>query len=398
LNGRGSPRRAADGERTIEAPVDDYRDKENLMIPMLDLARLHAPLAAELRSAFDETLASGRFIGGPAVERFEERLAAHVGARFAIGTSSGTDALLAALMALGVQPGDEVITTPFTFFATAGCIARLGALPVFTDIEPAGFHVDPAEIEARITARTVGVVPAHLFGACAAVDAIRAIARRRGLWVLEDAAQAIGAAHRGKAAGTFGVAGALSFFPAKNLGALGDAGAAVTDDPALADRIRLLREHGAARKNHHEAIGGNFRLDALQAALLSVELAHLAGWEERRRRVARIYAEALAGVGDLVLPTEAAGDRHVFNQYVVRTSRRDALAGALDAAGVGFAIYYPTPLHLQPCFAHLGHRAGELPNAERACREAIALPIDPLLTEDEQATVFSAVKSAMEKR
>jgi dTDP-4-amino-4,6-dideoxygalactose transaminase len=368
------------------------------MIPMLDIARLHAPLAAELERAFRETLASGRFIGGPAVESFEASLAAHVGTRFAIGASSGTDALLAALMALGVKPGDEVITTPFTFIATAACIARLGARPVFADIEPGGFHLDPAGIEARITDRTVGVLPVHLFGATAAAFEIRAIADRRGLWMLEDAAQAIGAEHKGRKAGTVGALGALSFFPAKNLGALGDAGAIVTNDEKHAARLKLLREHGAARKNHHEAIGGNFRLDALQAALLSVKLGHLARWEEGRRRVARIYEEALRGMGDLVLPQEAPGDRHVFNQYVVRTSRRDALEFALAAAGVGFAIYYPTPLHLQPCFADLGGGEGDLENAERACREAIALPIDPLLTEDAQAAVVSTVKSAMEQR
>jgi dTDP-4-amino-4,6-dideoxygalactose transaminase len=368
------------------------------MIPMLDLARLHAPLAAELGRAFQETLTSGRFIGGPAIDGFEASLASHLGARFAVGMSSGTDALLAALMALGVESGDEIITTPFTFFATAGCIARLGAKPVFADVEPGGFHLDPAQIEALVTDRTVGVVPVHLFGACAAVDEIRAIADRRGLWVLEDAAQAIGATRKGRAAGTFGAAGALSFFPAKNLGAIGDAGAIVTNDGKLAARIGLLREHGAARKNHHESIGGNFRLDALQAALLSVKLGHLARWEEGRRRVADSYGAALAGVGDLVLPREAPGDRHVFNQYVVRTSRRDALEFALAAAGVGTAIYYPTPLHLQPCFAQLGYRAGDLKNAERACREAIALPIDPLLTEDERAAVVSTVRSAMEQR
>jgi len=368
------------------------------MIPMLDLVRLHAPLAAELSRVFAETLASGRFIGGPAVELFERQLAARVGARFAVGTSSGTDALLAALMALGVQPGDEVITTPYTFFATAGCVARLGAMPVFADIEPHGFHLDPTWIEALVTDRTVGVLPVHLFGAPAAVDEIRAIADRHGLWVLEDAAQAIGATRGGNAAGTFGAAGALSFFPAKNLGALGDAGAVVTDDPDLAARLRLLREHGALRRNHHEAIGGSFRLDALQAALLSVKLGHLPRWEEGRRKVADAYGAAFTGVGDLVLPIEPPGDRHVFNQYVVRTSHRDALASALDAAGIGCAFHYATPLHLQPCFAGLGHRAGDLPNAERACREAIALPIDPLLTEDAQAAVVSTVRSAMEQR
>jgi dTDP-4-amino-4,6-dideoxygalactose transaminase len=368
------------------------------MIPMLDLVRLHAPIADELRRAFDAVLASGRFVGGPAVDGFEQQLAAHVGTRFAVGLSSGTDALLASMQALGVEPGDEVITTPFSFFATAGAIARLGAVPVFADLEPGGFHLDPARIEERISARTVGLLPVHLFGGCAAVEAIAAIAARRGLWLLEDAAQAIGATRGGRAAGTSGAAGALSFFPAKNLGALGDAGAVVTDDPALADRLRLLREHGAARRHRHEALGGNFRLDALQAALLSVKLPRLAAWEEGRRRAARGYGADLAGLADLALPAEAAGDRHVFNQYVVRTPRRDALAAALAARGIGHAIHYPTPLHLQPALAHLGGRAGDLPEAERACREAIALPIDPLLAEDERAAVVAAVLAAMEKR
>lgn len=367
------------------------------MIEMLDLVRLHASLRAELIRAFEETLHSGRFIGGPAVERFEGALASRVGAAHAIGTSSGTDALLACLMALGVKPGDEVITTPYTFFATAGAIARLGATPVFADIEPDGFHVDPAAIEAAIGPRTVGIVPVHLFGGTARIGEIAAIAKRRGLWVVEDAAQALGAARGGRAAGTFGIAGAFSFFPAKNLGALGDAGAIVTDDAALAARLRLLRGHGAARRYRHELVGGNFRLDALQAALLSAKLPHLAAWEAGRRDVAAFYGGALADAGDLVLPAEAPGERHVFNQFVVRTARRDGLARALGSAGVATAIHYPEPLHLQPCFAHLGGREGALPNAERRCGEALALPVDPLLTGDERAAVAGAVRAAMEE-
>ena len=366
-------------------------------IPMLDIVRLHAPLAGALRRAFDETLAGGRFIGGPAVERFEAELADHVEARRAVGVSSGTDALLVALMALGVRPGDEVITSPYTFFATAGAIARLGARPVFADIEPDGLNIDPAAVEAAVTGATVGIVPVHLFGQTAALDPLVELAERRGLWVLEDAAQAIGARHRGRPAGAIGDAGIYSFFPAKNLGALGDAGAVVTGDDALADRIRALRQHGGARRYEHDEVGGNFRLDALQAAFLSVKLPHLAGWEEGRRRVAGRYRAGLGDVGGLELPEERAGRRHVFNQHVVRVGggRRDALRGALADAGVASAIYYPRPLHLQPCFAGLGLREGDLPEAERAARETLAIPVDPLLSADDQDRVIAAVRGAL---
>jgi dTDP-4-amino-4,6-dideoxygalactose transaminase len=368
------------------------------MIEMLDLARLHASLKAELTRVFEEALSSGRYIGGPAVEKLENELASRVGAKQAVGLSSGTDALLACLMALGVKPGDEIITTPYTFFATAGSVARLGVKPVFVDIEPDGFHIDPKRVEAAITARTVGIMPVHLFGGTAAIEEISATAKKHGLWVLEDAAQALGATHSGKAVGTFGNAGAFSFFPAKNLGALGDAGAVVTDDAALAEKLTLLREHGTARKYHHEVVGGNFRLDALQAAFLSAKLPHLSAWEEGRRNVAAFYGEALEGFCDLVLPAENPGERHVFNQYVVRTPRRDFLAETLREAGIASAVYYPEPLHMQPCFAYLGHCAGDFPNAERASREALALPIDPLLTEDERGAVVAAVRGALEKK
>jgi dTDP-4-amino-4,6-dideoxygalactose transaminase len=329
-------------------------------IPLLDLVRLHAPLAAELRAALDAALASGRFIGGPAVEAFEGALAEHVGARYAVGVGSGTDGLLASLMALGVRPGDEVITTPCTFFATAGAVARLGATPVFADIEPAGFHLDPAAVAAAITARTVGVIPVHLFGQTADMDPLLDLAARKGLWVLEDAAQAIGAKHGGRGAGTMGVAGVFSFFPAKNLGALGDAGAVVTDDANLAGRLRALRQHGGARKYLHQETGGNFRLDALQAAFLSVKLPRLGQWEAGRRRVAARYGELLGGGEGLGLPAEFPGRCHVYNQYVVRIAggRRDGVRAALDAACIGCAVYYPLPLHRQPCFAGLGYGEG----------------------------------------
>ncbi|MFO8074390.1 MAG: DegT/DnrJ/EryC1/StrS family aminotransferase [Polyangia bacterium] len=361
---------------------------------MLDLPRLHRPLREDLRRALDEALASGRFIGGPAVERFEAELAAHVGARRAVGLSSGTDALLAALMALDLRPGDEVITSPYTFFATAGAIARLGATPVFADIEPRGFNIDPRAAAAAVTERTVGVVPVHLFGQTAEIDPLLELAAGRGLWVLEDAAQAIGALDEGRRAGTIGAAGVFSFFPAKNLGALGDAGALVTGDDALADRVRALRQHGGARRYEHDEVGGNFRLDALQAAFLSIKLPRLAGWEEGRRRVAARYRAALADVGGLVLPAELPGRRHVYNQHVIRVpgeGRRDALRDLLSAAGVASAVYYPRPLHLQPCFAHLGQAEGSLPESERASRETLAIPVDPLLEERDQNLICDTI-------
>ncbi|MDD5306745.1 MAG: DegT/DnrJ/EryC1/StrS family aminotransferase [Deltaproteobacteria bacterium] len=365
-------------------------------IPMLDLPRLHRPLATAFHGALDELLESGAFIGGEAVARFESELAARVGAAHAVGTSSGTDALLAGLMALGLKPGDEIATTPYTFFATAGVIHRQGAKPVFADIDPATFNVDPAALEAAITPRTVGIVPVHLFGQCADMGRILDTAARHGLWVLEDAAQAIGAQHGGRQAGTMGALGAFSFFPAKNLGALGDGGAVVTNDAALADRLRVLREHGARPRYHHALVGGNFRLDALQAAFLSAKLPALAGWEEGRRRVVARYGELLAGVRDLVLPDEMPGNRHVWNQYVVRTPRREAVVRALASAGVGHAVYYPVPLHLQECFAALGYEAGAFPESERAARETLALPIDPLLEAVDQERVAAAVRGALE--
>jgi len=358
---------------------------------MLDLKRLHAPLREELKSAFEEILDSSAFINGPPVKRFEEELAAHVGVSRAIGVSSGTDALLVAMMALGVKPGDEVITSPYTFFSTAGCVARLGARPVFVDIEPDGFNLDIEKIEAAVTDRTVGIVPVHLFGQCAHMDAIGRIAKARGLWVMEDAAQSIGAELDGRPAGTWGTVGTFSFFPAKNLGALGDGGAAVTDDGDLADRIAHLRGHGAKRKYHHEEVGGNFRLDALQAAMLSVKLPALRGWEEGRRRVASRYAGALEGIDGVTVPRELPGRRHVYNQYVIRLRDRDAVRELLAERGIGCAVYYPSPLSAQPCFAYLGHGPGDFPEAERAARETLAIPVDPLLDEAQQEAVIEAV-------
>lgn len=364
-------------------------------IPMLDLARLHASLENELVEVFKEALAGGRFIGGPAVEKFEDELARHVGARFAVGVSSGTDGLLTTLTALNVGSADEIITTPYTFFATAGAIRRLGARPVFVDIDLDSYNIDATAVEAAITPRTVGIIPVHLFGQCAEMSPILALAEQSGLWVLEDAAQAIGASYNGRAAGTMGRAGVFSFFPAKNLGALGDAGAIVTNDAELADKVRALRVHGAKQKYLSEMVGGNFRLDAIQAAFLSVKLPHLDGWQRQRRAVAKRYDQLLGSIEDLVLPRELDSRAHVFNQYVVRTTKRERLAEELQQAGIGSAVYYPVPLHLQKCFADLGYGESSFVNSERAARETLALPIDPLLAESDQQRIAEAIERAL---
>ena len=362
---------------------------------MLNLPRLHAPIEGELKAAFDAVLSSGRFINGPSVTRFEDELAAHVGVAHAVGVSSGTDALLATMMALRVKPGDRVITTPYTFFATAGCIARLGATPVFVDIDPESFNIDAGKLEEAVTDDTVGIIPVHLFGRCADMTEVNAVAARHDLWVLEDAAQAIRATHAGASAGGMGIAGTFSFFPAKNLGAFGDGGAVVTGDDDLAERIRALRGHGAKVKYYHDLVGGNFRLDALQAALLSVKLPHLAAWGEGRRRVAKRYGEALGELPGITLPSTEKGDDHVFNQYVIRCDARDDLKTAFEGAGVGCAIYYPVPLHLQPCFADLGYGVGDFPQAERAARETLAIPVDPALEENDQLVIINLIKKTL---
>jgi dTDP-4-amino-4,6-dideoxygalactose transaminase len=338
-----------------------------------------APLRAELEAAVARVIASGRFIGGPEVEAFEAELAAEVGARRAIGVSSGTDALLVTLMALGVGAGDEVVTTPLTFFATAGAIARLGARPVFADVDDASLNLDPHAAAAAVGARTRAVIPVHLFGRPAALPRVSAP-------VIDDAAQAIGAAP------VRGAAATLSFFPTKNLGALGDAGAVLTDDPALAEKIARLRSHGARERHHHDEIGGNFRLDAIQAAVLRAKLPHLAAWTAARRAAAARYLALLAAAK---LPPElhvpAADPAHVWHHFVIRAPRRAALRAHLTAAGVGTEIYYPVPLHLQPAFAHLGYRSGSFPIAERAATEVLALPMYPSLTEDAQRVVVDEI-------
>ncbi|MGH9312282.1 MAG: DegT/DnrJ/EryC1/StrS family aminotransferase, partial [Vicinamibacterales bacterium] len=319
-----------------------------------------------------------------------------IGVGHAIGVSSGTDALLAALMALDIGPGDEVVTPTYSFFATAGCVARVGATPRLVDIDPVTFNADPASIERALTERTRAILPVHLFGLCADMDPILDLARSRGIAVIEDAAQAIGARLGDRQAGATGTLGCFSFFPSKNLGALGDGGLVTTNDEALAARVRLVRNHGAEPKYFHKVVGGNFRLDAIQAAVLRVKLPHLTRWTEGRRRNAGRYRALFgeAGLDGIVgLPVEPPGRHHIYNQFVIRAPRRDALRAHLDAAGVGTEIYYPVPFHLQECFATLGGRRGEFPHAERAANETLALPIYGELTDAQQRCVVDAVKA-----
>jgi dTDP-4-amino-4,6-dideoxygalactose transaminase len=364
-------------------------------VPLLDLKAQYNQIRDEIRDAIDRVVESQHFILGPEVEALEREVAAYSQCAYGVGVSSGSDALLVALMALGVGPGDEVITTSYSFFATAGAISRLGARPVFVDIDPATYNIDPAQIEPAITARTRAIIPVHLFGQMAAMDQIMEVARRHDLAVVEDAAQAIGAEDTGRRAGSIGHVGCFSFFPSKNLGGFGDGGMVTTNDAALAERMRLLRGHGAKPKYYHREIGGNFRLDALQAAILRVKLSHLDGWTERRRRNAAVYRQHLSVAGAQVeIPAEVPGGRHIYNQFVIRSGRRDALMAQLKERKIGCEVYYPLPLHLQECFAELGYRRGDLPESERAAAESLALPIYPELTDEQIAAVVSAVAEA----
>jgi dTDP-4-amino-4,6-dideoxygalactose transaminase len=375
-------------------------------IPLLDLKAQYAPIREEIRAAMDRVCDAQYFIGGPEVEALEGEIARYSTAQFAIGVTSGTDALIVALMASGIQPGDEVITTPYSFFATAGCIDRLGAVPVFVDIDPLSYNIDPALVEAAVTAKTRAIIPVHLYGQMADMDPMMEIAARHNLVVIEDAAQAIGAEYGGRRAGSIGHFGCFSFFPSKNLGAFGDGGMVTANDADLAHVARLLRNHGAEPKYYHKLVGGNFRLDALQAAILRIKLPHLDGWTAGRQRNAARYRElfaaaglvvdgpSAAGKGGVVLPAELPARRHIYNQFVIRTDRRAAVMAALKARKIGHEIYYPVPLHLQECFAELGYRPDSLPNAELAANETLALPIYPELTEEMQAAVVAAVASA----
>ncbi len=369
-------------------------------VPLLDLEAQYRPLRDEILAAITRVCDSQRFIMGPEVEGLERELAAHLGVREAVAVSSGTDAILAALMVLGIGAGDEVVTSTYSFFATAGCIARVGATPVLVDIDPATFNLDPAAVRAALTPRTRAIIPVHLYGLCADMDPIMDAAREHAVAVIEDAAQAIGATYKTRPAGSIGTIGCFSFFPSKNLGAFGDGGLVTTSDPALAHEIRLIRNHGAEPKYFHKRIGANFRLDALQAAVLRVKLPHLARWTAMRQANAARY-DALfrsAGLSDrIVLPFRPVDREHIFNQYIVRVPDRDRVRALLSAHGIGTEIYYPVPFHLQECFAGLGHRAGDFPHAEAAAASTLALPIYGELTADQQAAVVDALGRALER-
>jgi dTDP-4-amino-4,6-dideoxygalactose transaminase len=367
-------------------------------IPLLDLQGQYRPLRDELLAAITRVCDAQRFIGGPEVDAFEHEVAALTGVPHAVGLSSGTDALLVALMALGIGPGDEVIVPTFSFFATAGCVSRVGAIPKLVDIDPRTYNIDPARAAAAITSRTRAIMPVHLYGQCADMDPILATANAAGIAVIEDAAQAIGATYHGRQAGAMGAAGCFSFFPSKNLGGFGDGGLLTTGDDRLAHDVRLLRNHGAEPKYFHQRIGGNFRLDALQAAVLRVKLPHLDGWTKARRRNAdrydRLFAQS-AAADRVVVPFRGPDRTHTFNQYAIRIPNRDAVKAALEAAGIGTEIYYPVPFHLQACFAPLGYRRGDFPVAEQVAAETLALPVYPELTESQQEQVVSAIAAAL---
>jgi dTDP-4-amino-4,6-dideoxygalactose transaminase len=367
-------------------------------VPLIDLKSQHEALRDEIAAAVARVFDSQQFVLGEDVRRLEEEVARYTGTRHAVGCASGSDALLLALLALDIGAGHEVVTTPHTFFATAGAIARAGARPVFVDIEPRTYNIDPARIEAAITERTRAVVPVHLYGQCAAMDEILEVAARHGLPVIEDAAQAIGAEDRGRRAGSMGALGCFSFYPTKNLGAAGEAGIVTTNDGELAARLRRLRAHGGATEYQHEELGFNSRLDTLQAAVLRVKLPRLDSWSQSRRERAAAYTRLLeeAGLAELVTPPFVReGALHIFHLYVIRTpapASRDALMTHLKQNGVGTKVYYPVPMHLQRCFAYLGHGEGDFPEAERAARETLALPMFPELTFEQQQYVVESVR------
>jgi dTDP-4-amino-4,6-dideoxygalactose transaminase len=364
-------------------------------VPLLDLHAQYTPLRQTILDAVTRVCDSQRFIGGPEVEGLERELCDHLDAPHAIGLSSGTDAVLAALMALDIGPGDEVITPTYSFFATAGCVVRVGARPVLVDVEAGTFNIDVDATIAAITPRTKAIIPVHLFGQAAELAPIVEVAQPRGIAVIEDAAQAIGGRYHDRSVGTWGAIGCFSFFPSKNLGAFGDAGFVTTTDAVLAKKLKLIRTHGMEPKYYHHLVGANFRIDAIQAAVLRVKLPHLQTWSDARRANAARYRAlfAEAGLDEITLPVEAPDRTHIYNQFVIRAPGRDRLKKHLDAAGIGTEIYYPVPFHLQQCFAGLGYKPGAFPVAEAAATSSLALPIYPELTPDQQSRVVGAIRN-----
>jgi len=380
-------------------------------VPLLDLKAQYSAIKADVDVAVADVMQSQHFILGPRVEQCEKAIAQYSQCLFGVGVSSGTDALMICLMADGIGHGDEVITTPFTFFATAGSIARVGATPVFVDIDPVTYNLDVGQVESKITKKTRAIIPVHLYGQMAEMDAVMQLAGKYGLTVIEDAAQAIGAEYKGRRAGSIGHYGCLSFFPSKNLGAAGDGGMVVTNDKQRAEKLVRLRSHGSKPKYYHKIVGGNFRLDALQAAVVSAKLPHLDGWTAARQRNAKRYDSLFAesglqiagssgysrladarrgGMPQVFIPTVVA-DRHIFNQYVIRVSTRDELKAALEAKGIGTETYYPVPMHLQECFAYLGQKSGAFPESESAAKQTLALPIYPELTDLQARYVVQSI-------
>ncbi len=361
-----------------------------MQVPLLDLKAQFAAIQDEVMPAINEVCQSQMLCLGPAVQTFEEKVAAYCGSRFAVGVSSGSDALIVALMALDIGPGDEVITTPFTFFATAGAVTRVGARPVFVDVDPDSYNIDPARIEQRITKNTRAIIPVHLFGQMARMGPIMDIAQRHGLAVIEDAAQAIGAEQDQRKCGSMGNLGCFSFYPTKNLGAFGDGGLVTTNDEALANKLRVLRDHGQSPRYIYQMVGGNFRLDGIQGAVLTTKLNHLAGWNQKRRRNAELY-DRLLSESRVKTPTIEADSLSVFNQYTIRTPQRDELQTFLSQNGIGSAIFYPQPLHTQDCFEDLGYHEGDFPITETLCREVLSLPIFPELKTEQIECVAESV-------
>jgi dTDP-4-amino-4,6-dideoxygalactose transaminase len=368
-------------------------------IPLLDLVAQHRAIRDEVMAAVTRVFEHQHFIMGAEVEEFENAFADYYRVKHAIGCASGSDAVYLSLMAIGIQPGDEVITTPFTFFATTSAITRLGARPIYLDISRDDFNLNVELLEAAITPRTKAILPVHLYGQCVRMDAITEVARKFGIPVMEDAAQAIGAEYRGRRAGNMGDAGCFSFFPSKNLGGAGDGGLITTNDDALAAKLRLLRMHGMDPKYYHKVVGINSRLDALQAAVLGVKLKYVDRWNEARRRTAarydRLFAEA--GIEEVSPPIECAERRHIYHQYTIRCARRDELKNYLQHQGIGTEIYYPVPLHLQECFQFLGYRAGDLPETEKAAQECLSLPVYPELTAEQQTYIVEQILHFYEK-
>jgi dTDP-4-amino-4,6-dideoxygalactose transaminase len=377
--------------------ASEKRQSSSVPVPLLDLKGQYQAIREEVRAAMDRVVESQFFILGPEVESLEREVADYSQCAYGIGVSSGTDALLAALMAIGIKAGDEVISPTHSFFATAGAIARLGATPVFVDIDPLTYNIDPERLESAITHRTRAIIPVHLYGQMADMDPVMDMANRHNLYVIEDAAQAIGSEYKGRRAGSIGHLGCFSFFPSKNLGGFGDGGLVTANDPELTAKVKLMRNHGYSPKYYNKVVGGNFRLDALQAAVLRVKLRYLDDWTEGRQRNAEIYRKLFAEAGftgdnkKVTLPAEAADRRHIYNQFVIRSHRRDDLINHLKQRQIGCEIYYPVPLHLQECFADLGHKTGDFPSSESAANETLALPIYPELTQEMLESVVSAI-------